>query len=244
MSRVLLRAARIGAKPLARVAALRSSALATAAVRATRAAVAAAVKPVVASAPSAPARAMATATDSAADPNRAKALIAANTVAKPAVVIAQSVFKSAILDVPLGVAWNGIRAFAGTWIPDSVIALAPDHKEDGSHNVIGHSRIVTVVPLNKRLVEQLVGYNDLKKSYTYRTLAVEAGIFPAPFWNYVGTVRLYEITEGNKTLATWTANYETAPGPTADQLYAAVGDGTLAANLVAFNQYLTSKNKK
>ncbi len=130
-----------------------------------------------------------------------------------------------------------------------MIELTPAVAEDGRKDVIGHDRIVTVVPLKKKLVERLVraprlalrlsrstllfiyislsiypptyqaivrrvtrmcacvqvGYNSLKYMYTYQTVAVEDGIFPAPFWNYFGTVRLYEITQGNKTLATWTA---------------------------------------
>lgn len=170
------------------------------------------------------------------------ALIAANTVPRPEVVIAQTVFRSAVLDVPLSVAWDGIRAFASSWVPDSPIALAPEHAEDGTRNVIGRNRIVTVVPLKKRLVEELVVYDALKYSYTYRLLAAEPGIFPAPSWNYFGTVRLYPITEGDKALATWTVKYETAPGPTAAALSAAIGDGILAANLKGLNQYLTAKH--
>ncbi len=64
-----------------------------------------------------PTRALATDKKGGSNSNRAAALIAANPPKpKPPVVITQSIYRSVVLDAPIAKSWNGIRAFAGTWV--------------------------------------------------------------------------------------------------------------------------------
>jgi hypothetical protein len=126
-----------------------------------------------------------------------------------------SVFVSSVIDAPVSQVWARIRDFNGlpSWHP----RMVESHIEDGkSATEIGCVRNFTLAS-GPKLREQLIAFSDTDRSVTYSILQT-----PQPITNHRATLHLREVTDGDRTYAEWTAEFD-APAEEADKVAAGMG---------------------
>ena len=114
------------------------------------------------------------------------------------------VFTSSVIDAPADQIWGRIRDFNGLpgWHP----LIAESTIEEGlPSDQVGCVRNFRLQN-GDQLREQLLGLSDYDMFCTYSILES-----PMALSDYVATLRLTPITDGNRTFAEWTAEFECAP---------------------------------
>ena len=110
------------------------------------------------------------------------------------------IFTSSVIDAPIDAVWAKIRDFNA--LPDWHPAIADSRIEGGGPS----DRVGCVRNFNLKgggnLREQLLALSDVERLCTYSIL-----ISPMPVKNYVATLRLLPITDGSRTYAEWTAEF-------------------------------------
>ncbi|MEL6298566.1 MAG: SRPBCC family protein [Pseudomonadota bacterium] len=119
------------------------------------------------------------------------------------------VYVSSVIDAPAKKVWDRVRDFNGLpkWHPrirDSRIeeALPPDK--------VGCVRNFNLQN-GDNLREQLLGLSDYDMFCTYSMLDG-----PMPLSDYIATLRLTPVTEGDRTFIEWSAEFECEPENEAD----------------------------
>jgi len=131
------------------------------------------------------------------------------------------VYTSTVIDAPALRVWNHVRDFNGLprWVP-----------------VVESSRIEGALPADKvgcvrnftlreggTIREQLLALSDFEYSCTYSILESPMGVM-----DYVATLQLTPVTDGNRTFAEWSAEFECEPGRERE-LAELVGNGVFHA---------------
>ncbi len=140
------------------------------------------------------------------------------------------VYVSSVIDAPAAKVWERIRDFNGLprWHPrirdsriengepaDRVGCVRDFHLQNGD-----------------RIRERLLGLSDYDMFCTYSILES-----PMPLTDYVATLRLTPVTEGDRTFAEWTAEFECAPAE-AEALVAGIGDNVFQAGFAALKRQM------
>jgi hypothetical protein len=114
------------------------------------------------------------------------------------------VYVSSVIDAPADTVWQSIRDFNGlpSWVP-----------------VVAESRIENYQPADKigcvrnfrlkdggMIREQLLALSDFDYACTYSILESPMGVE-----NYVATLKLTPVTDGNRSFAEWTAEFDCDP---------------------------------
>lgn len=113
------------------------------------------------------------------------------------------VYVSTVLDAPSAKVWPVVRDFNGlpSWHP----GIADSRIEDGKPaDQIGCVRAFSLRN-GDRLREQLLGLSDHDLFQTYAILEA-----PMPLTDYVATLRLTPITDGDRTFIEWSAEFDCA----------------------------------
>ena len=109
-----------------------------------------------------------------------------------------------VIEVPVDDVWAKIRDFNA--LPDWHPAIADSHIENG----VPSDKVGCIRNFNLKdggnIREQLLTLSDVEHLCTYSILES-----PMPLENYVATVRLVPITDGNRTYAEWTAEFNCHP---------------------------------
>ncbi len=114
------------------------------------------------------------------------------------------IFVSSVIEVPVDDVWAKIRDFNA--LPDWHPAIADSHIENGEpSDKVGCIRNFNLKD-GGNIREQLLTLSDVEHLCTYSILES-----PMPLENYVATVRLVPITDGNRTYAEWTAEFNCSP---------------------------------
>ncbi|WP_225768278.1 SRPBCC family protein [Inquilinus sp. Marseille-Q2685] len=110
---------------------------------------------------------------------------------------------SSVINAPVETVWQAIRDFNA--LPDWHPAIASSKVEDGgSPDRIGCVRSMELAG-GGTVRERLLTLSDSEHSVTYAILAA-----PMPVENYVATLRLLPVTDGNRSFAEWTAEFDVA----------------------------------
>ena len=111
---------------------------------------------------------------------------------------------SSVIDAPASEVWAVIRDFNGlpSWHPRMVESHI---EEDMATNQIGCVRNFQVAS-GARLREKLLAMSDTEYFIAYTILET-----PAPITNHQATLRLFQVTDGNRCFAEWTATFDCAP---------------------------------
>ena len=120
-----------------------------------------------------------------------------------------NVFVSSVLDAPVDRVWARIRDFNALprWHP----RIAESQIEDGlPSDKVGCVRSFRLQN-GDRIRERLLGLSDHDLFCTYAILES-----PMPLENYVATIRLTPISDGDRTFIEWTAEFDCAPEVEAD----------------------------
>jgi hypothetical protein len=125
------------------------------------------------------------------------------------------VYVSSVVNAPSGKVWERVRDFNGLprWHP----AIRESRIEDGEPS----DRVGCVrdfyLQNGDRIREKLLGLSDFDMFCTYSILES-----PMPLENYIATLRLTPITDGDRTFAEWTAEFDCAV-EVADDLVSGIG---------------------
>ena len=115
------------------------------------------------------------------------------------------VVKSTIIDHPIDRVWETLRDFNGhdRWHP----AVRESHIERGrDSDSVGCVRRFRLAD-GSELREQLLALNDAGTTLTYCLLDT-----PVPLFNYVATLRLLPVTDGDRTFWQWESTFSTREG--------------------------------
>jgi hypothetical protein len=111
------------------------------------------------------------------------------------------VFVSSVINAPAGAVWQVVRNFNG--LPDWTPFVAESRIE---HNLmadqVGCIRNFRLKD-GGRIRERLLALSDYDMTCTYSILEGPMGVE-----NYIATLALFPITDGNATLATWKATFD------------------------------------
>ncbi len=128
------------------------------------------------------------------------------------------VYVSSVIEAPAARVWERIRDFNALprWVP----AVRDSRIENGEPS----DRVGCVRDFHlqngDRLREKLLGLSDYDFFCTYSILEG-----PMPLTNYVATLRLTPVTDGDRTFAEWSAEFDCAPEDEADLV------GNIGANV-------------
>jgi hypothetical protein len=145
------------------------------------------------------------------------------------------VYTSSVIDAAAAEIWDRIRDFNA--LP-------------GWHPAIADSRIELQQPADKvgcirnftlkdggRIREQLLALSDFDFSLTYSILESPMGVT-----NYIATLKLTPITDGNRCFAEWTAEFECAAGREAE-LARNIGQGVFQGGFDALKRSVTRQRR-
>jgi len=138
------------------------------------------------------------------------------------------IFTSSVLNAPVEDVWAKIRDFNG--LPDWHPAIAESRIEDDlPSDQVGCIRNFNLQD-GGNIREQLLALSDSDHSCTYSILVSPMGVE-----NYVATLRLGRITDGNRTYIEWTAEFNSAPDAEAG-LIDLIGGGVFQGGFDALKQ--------
>lgn len=139
------------------------------------------------------------------------------------------VFVSSVINAPAEKVWERVRDFNGLprWHP----RIRESRIENGEPS----DRIGCVRDFNlqngDRIREKLLGLSDYDLFYTYSILES-----PMPVTDYVATLRLTPVTDGNRTFAEWTAEFE-CDEAVAEELVNGIGTNVFQAGFDALKRH-------
>lgn len=140
------------------------------------------------------------------------------------------VYISSVIDVPAAKVWERVRDFNGLprWHP----SIRDSRIENGEPaDKVGCIRDFHLQN-GERIREQLLGLSDYDMFCTYSILES-----PMPLTDYVATLRLTPITDGDKCFAEWSAEFE-CDDAEAEGLVGGIGDGVFQAGFSALKRQL------
>jgi hypothetical protein len=142
------------------------------------------------------------------------------------------VYVSSVVEARVDLVWDRVRDFNG--LP-------------GWHPAVKESRIELSQPSDKvgcirnfslqdggRIRERLLALSDYDFSLTYEILESPMGVS-----NYVATMRLIPVTDGDRTFCEWSADFDCPPDH-ADTLVKQIGQGVFQRGFDALKQSLRS----
>ncbi len=140
-----------------------------------------------------------------------------------ATVFASSVIPAAAADV-----WAVIRSFNA--LPDWHPMIASSRIEQGkAPDQIGCIRNFSLTD-GGVIREQLLSLSDYEFSVTYSILDS-----PMPLHNYVATLRLHPVTDGNRTFAEWQAQFDCSKADESE-LVSSIGNDVFQGGFSALKQ--------
>ena len=131
------------------------------------------------------------------------------------------VYISSVIGAPADRIWQTVRDFNA--LPDWVPAVRESRIEGGQpSDQVGCVRAFRLED-GGFLRERLLALSDYDYSVTYSILESPMGVE-----NYVATLKLVPVTDGGRTFAEWTAEFDCDPAAEAD-LVANIGNGVFQA---------------
>jgi hypothetical protein len=114
------------------------------------------------------------------------------------------VFVSSVVAAPAGSVWQVVRNFNGLaeWTPFVLESRIEQNMRADQVGCIRNFRLRD----GGNIRERLLALSDYDMSFTYSILES-----PMAVENYIATLALYPVTDGNITLATWKATFDALP---------------------------------
>ena len=142
------------------------------------------------------------------------------------------VYISSIIDAPATKVWEKVRDF------NALPRWHPRIRESRIENGEPSDKVGCIRDFNlqngDRIRERLLGLSDFDMFCTYAILES-----PMPLTDYVATLRLTPVTDGDKTFAEWSAEFECATEVAAD-LVAGIGQNVFQAGFDALKRQMVS----
>jgi hypothetical protein len=143
------------------------------------------------------------------------------------------VYTSSVIDAAADRVWNHVRDFNA--LPKWVPAVESSRIESGlPADKVGCIRNFSLKD-GGTIREQLLALSDYDYSVTYSILESPMGVF-----DYVATLKLTPVTDGNRTFAEWTAEFDCEPGRERE-LAETVGNGVFQSAFENLKRQLTTQ---
>jgi hypothetical protein len=142
------------------------------------------------------------------------------------------VYVSSVIEAPVARVWEKVRDFNALprWLP----AVRESRIENGEPpDRVGCVRDFRLQN-GDRLREQLLALSDYEYFCTYSILES-----PMPLTNYIATLRLTPITDGDRAFAEWSAEFDCA-AEVADDLVTNIGQNVFLAGFQALKRQMAS----
>ena len=142
------------------------------------------------------------------------------------------VYTSSVVDAPTGRVWERVRDFNGLprWHP----AIRESRIENGEpSDRVGCIRDFRLQN-GDRIREQLLGLSDYDFFCTYSILES-----PMPLTDYVATLRLTPVTDGDRTFVEWSAEFE-CEADAAPELVSNIGQNVFQAGFDALKRHFSA----
>jgi uncharacterized protein YndB with AHSA1/START domain len=109
---------------------------------------------------------------------------------------------SSVINAPVETVWKTIRDFNDLpgWHPALVTSKLED---DGPSDRVGCVRSMELAGNGGTIRERLLTLSDSEHTVTYAILSA-----PMPLTNYTATLRLIPVTDGDRSFAEWTAEFD------------------------------------
>jgi hypothetical protein len=142
------------------------------------------------------------------------------------------VYISSVINAPAARVWERIRDFNALprWVPAVRESRIENGEPSDKIGCVRAFRLQNGDPLR----EKLLGLSDFDYFCTYSILES-----PMPVTDYIATVRLTPVTDGDRTFAEWTAEFECAP-EVAEELVTNIGQNVFQAAFDALKRQMTS----
>lgn len=140
------------------------------------------------------------------------------------------VYTSSVIDAPADRVWDEVRDFNALprWHPN----IAESRIEGNNpSDKVGCIRAFTLRD-GGRIREQLLALSDWEYSCTYSILESPMGVR-----DYIATLKLTPVTDGNRTFAEWTAEFDCAEGD-AEGLVNGIGNDVFQAGFTALKRQM------
>lgn len=135
---------------------------------------------------------------------------------------------SSVIAAPVETVWQIIRDFNA--LPDWHPAIATSAIDDGgASDRIGCVRSMALAS-GGAIRERLLALSDADHSVTYAILSS-----PLPVENYVAALRLLRITDGDRSFAEWTVEFD-VPADREAEMRQLIGQGVFQAGFDALKQ--------
>lgn len=114
------------------------------------------------------------------------------------------VMASSVIAAPVASVWALVRDFGsiGSWLP-GVKSCVLEGDDPGDR--VGAVRRLDMGDVGL-IREQLLALSDTEHEVTFSI--IESAL---PLWNYRSTIRLFSVTDGDRTFIRWQGQFETSP---------------------------------
>ncbi|MCB1438428.1 MAG: SRPBCC family protein [Nitratireductor sp.] len=139
------------------------------------------------------------------------------------------VYVSSVIPAPAAKVWERVRDFNGLpkWHPRIRDSRIEDARPSDQVGCIRNFHLQN----GDTIREQLLGLSDYDQSCTYAILES-----PMPLTDYVATLRLTPVTDGERCFAEWSAEFSCAPKDESD-LVSGIGGNVFQAGFDALKRH-------
>jgi Polyketide cyclase / dehydrase and lipid transport len=143
------------------------------------------------------------------------------------------VYTSSVIDASADAVWAHIRDFNGLpkWHPAIAESRIEGNWPSDRLGCIRNFRLAD----GGIIREQLLALSDYDYQYTYSILESPMGV-----QNYVATLKLTPVTDGNRTFVEWSAEFDAPPGQE-HKLADAIGQGVVQGGFNALKSYFSHR---
>jgi hypothetical protein len=111
-------------------------------------------------------------------------------------------YASTVIDAPADEVWARIRDFNGLPVWHGGMVATSEIEEGKAGDQVGGIRSFTLTN-DAHLREKLLGHSDQERSYTYSFQK-----HPFDVDNYLATIRVTPVTDGNKSFVEWWTTFD------------------------------------
>ena len=136
---------------------------------------------------------------------------------------------SSVIDAPIGKVWERIRDFNGLpgWHPRMIESQIEDGKAATEIGCVRNFKVASGATVR----EKLLAFSDDEYLTTYSIIG-----HPAPISNHTATLKLERVTDGDRTFAVWTSQFD-APEEKADEIARGMADNVFQGGFEALKSH-------
>ena len=136
---------------------------------------------------------------------------------------------SSVIDAPIGKVWDRIRDFNGLpgWHPRMIESEIEDGKAATEIGCVRNFKVASGATVR----EKLLAFSDDEHLTTYSIIG-----HPAPISNHTATLKLERVTDGDRTFAVWTSQFD-APAEKGDEIARGMADNVFQGGFEALKSH-------